>query len=117
MLMQTVAQSSKWKPKFLYIQQEYRGFMMFTEDTFRRHAEEVLVLAEQLARARKLFKTEGGHLTQAGRAVVLEGERQGFGTGEIASLLDVTPAVVRYHLRQQQRSSHSSSKVAEQLAA
>ncbi len=46
---------------------------MFTEDTFRRHAQEVLTLADQLAKARRLFKTEGGHLTQAGRSIVVEG--------------------------------------------
>ncbi len=76
---------------------------MFTEDTFKRHAQEVLALADQLAKARRLFKTEGGHLTQAGRSIVIEGERQGLTTGEIADLLEVSPAVVRYHLRQQQR--------------
>ena len=76
---------------------------MFTEDTFRRHAEEVLALAEQLGRARRIFKTEGGHLTQAGRAVVFEGQRQGLTTSEIASLLETTQAVVRYHLRQQHK--------------
>ena len=76
---------------------------MFTEDTFQRHATEVLALADQLARARRLFKTEGGHLTQAGRALVLEGDRQGLATSEIADLLEVNPAVVRYHLRQQHR--------------
>ncbi|HEY0033594.1 MAG TPA: hypothetical protein VGB81_10040 [Devosia sp.] len=76
---------------------------MFTEETFRSHADEVLMLAEQLGKARRLFKTEGGHLTQAGRAVVLEGQRQGLTTSEIASLLETTQAVVRYHLRQQQK--------------
>lgn len=75
---------------------------MFTEDTFQRHATQVLELADQLARARRLIKTEGGHLTQAGRALVIEGERQGMSTGEIASLLEVSQKVVRYHLRNQQ---------------
>ena len=90
---------------------------MFTEDTFRRHATEVLALADQLAKARRLFKTEGGHLTQAGRALVLEGERQGLPTSEIADLLEVSPAVVRYHLRQQQQRAREPQLSFETLRA
>ena len=76
---------------------------MFTVDSFHRHAEEAMALADQLLKVRRLFKTEGGHLTQVGRALVIEGERQGLATGEIAALLEVNPAVVRYHLRHRGR--------------
>jgi hypothetical protein len=101
----TFSRQDIWKkrPEFLYKYRKSGEFLMFTEDTFRRHAQEVLTLADQLAKARRLFKTEGGHLTQAGRSIVVEGERQGLATSEIADLLEVSPAVVRYHLRQQQR--------------
>ena len=73
---------------------------MFNEETFRRHAEETLALASQLNQVRRLFKTEGGHLTNAGRAVVAEGLKTGMITAELADLLEVNPAVVRYHSRQ-----------------
>jgi DNA-directed RNA polymerase specialized sigma24 family protein len=76
---------------------------MFNETAFRRHAQAAVTLADQLAKLAKLMKTEGGHLTNAGRALVLEADRQGLGTGEIAAMLEVNPAVVRYHLRQQNR--------------
>lgn len=73
---------------------------MFNETTFRRHAEETLGLAARLKQVRRLFKTEGGHLTNAGRAIVAEGLKQGMTTTDLAELLEVNPAVVRYHARQ-----------------
>ncbi|WP_127753380.1 hypothetical protein [Devosia sp. 1566] len=73
---------------------------MFNETTFRRHAEETLALSARLKQVRRLFKTEGGHLTNAGRAIVAEGLKQGMTTADLAELLEVNPAVVRYHARQ-----------------
>jgi hypothetical protein len=73
---------------------------MLNEETFRRHAEETLALAVRLKQVRRLFKTEGGHLTGAGRALVAEGLKTGLSTTELAELLEVNPAVVRYHSRQ-----------------
>lgn len=72
---------------------------MFKEEAFRAAANETLNMMKTLQKFRRLFKTDGGHLTSAGKAVILEGLRAGLSTNELASLLDVNPAVVRYHLR------------------
>jgi hypothetical protein len=72
---------------------------MFSEDAFRSLAAETLSMLERLQLFRRLFKTEGGHLTGAGKAVIPEALKAGLTTAEIASLLDVAPAVVRYHVR------------------
>jgi DNA-binding NarL/FixJ family response regulator len=73
---------------------------MFDENAFRRHAAETLDLLASLQQFRSLFKTEGGHLTQAGKATVLQGLKSGMTSNEIADLLEVSPAVVRYHWKQ-----------------
>jgi DNA-binding NarL/FixJ family response regulator len=72
---------------------------MFSEDAFRSLATESLSMLQRLQTFRRLFKTDGGHLTSAGKAVIPEALKAGLSTGEIASLLDVAPAVVRYHIR------------------
>ena len=84
---------------------------MFNEDTFRRHAEETLALSSKLKQVRRLFKTEGGHLTNAGRAVVSEGLKTGMSTAELAELLEVNPAVIRYHSRQQHHSAQGELRL------
>lgn len=72
---------------------------MFNEDSFRRLADETMQMLERLQTFRRLFKTEGGHLTNAGKAIIAEGYKSGMTTAEIVGLLDVNPAVVRYHSR------------------
>ena len=86
---------------------------MFSEELFRGAASETLLMLERLEKFRRLFKTDGGHLTSAGKGVIFEGLRQGLTTGEIASLLDVQPAVVRYHIR----ATHDQSSANENRAA
>jgi hypothetical protein len=84
---------------------------MLNEETFRRHAEETLALAARLRQVRRLFKTEGGHLTGAGRGLVAEGLKTGLSTAELAELLEVNPAVVRYHSRQLQQPVHGQTRL------
>jgi hypothetical protein len=78
----------------------YTESEMFDENAFRRHAAETLDLLASLQQFRSLFKTEGGYLTQAGKATVLQGLKSGMSPNEIADLLEVSPAVVRYHWKQ-----------------
>jgi len=94
---------------------------MFDEDAFRRLADESLTILARLQTFRRLFKTEGGHLTGAGKAVIAEGHKAGLTTTEIANLLDVNTAVVRYHsraiTRPQQLSHNNGNSQGDLLAA
>ena len=80
---------------------------MFNDESFRAAAAETLSMLHRLQVFRRLFKTEGGHLTAAGKAIIPEGLKAGLTTTEIATLLDVAPAVVRYHVRALQAGDRS----------
>ena len=70
---------------------------MFDEKAFRKVAKDIVAMRRTLQKFRSLFKTDGGHLTPAAKAVIEEGIRAGMKKSEIASLLDVTPAAISYH--------------------
>jgi hypothetical protein len=54
---------------------------------------------ETLETIRCLSKTAGGRLTEAGRAIVRETDKQQSGHKRIAALLEVTRATIAYHWR------------------
>lgn len=70
---------------------------MFNEDNFRKAAADTLKMMRTLRRLRALFKTDGGHLTNAAKAVIDEALQVGMKKTEIADLLGVTPAAISYH--------------------
>jgi lysophospholipase L1-like esterase len=62
------------------------------------HARNVTTeMVEALERLRGLLKTDGGHLTQAGRAVIQEGLARGLKNKDLAELLSVSPAAISRH--------------------
>ena len=70
---------------------------MFDEKAFRTVAKDTMSMMRTLRKFRSLFKTEGGHLTPAAKAVIKEGVKAGMKKTEIAALLDVSPAAISYH--------------------
>lgn len=44
-----------------------------------------------------LLKTDGGHLTEAGKAVMRGALESGMSKGEVAELLSVSAAAISYH--------------------
>ena len=65
---------------------------------------DIKIMARQLIRMNRkqrmlaaLFKTDGGHLTPAGKAIIQQGIEMGIAQSKIAGLLDITPAAVSYH--------------------
>ena len=72
---------------------------MFDEKAFRSVAKDTMRMLRTLEKFRRLFKTEGGHLTKAGLAVIPEARRAGMSKAEIAELLQVSPAAITYHTR------------------
>jgi predicted transcriptional regulator len=76
-----------------------KEFEMFDENNFRRAARDTIKMMRTLTKLRALFKTDGGHLTNAAKAIISEGLRNGMTQSEIADLLSVSPAAISYHLR------------------
>jgi DNA-binding MarR family transcriptional regulator len=72
---------------------------MFDEANFKRAASDAMKMARTLRKMRALFKTDGGHLTNAAKAVITEGLRNGMTQTELADLLSVSPAAISYHVR------------------
>jgi DNA-binding CsgD family transcriptional regulator len=72
---------------------------IFDEANFRRAASDTMKMMRTLRKLRALFKTDGGHLTNAAKAVIKEGLRNGMTQSEIADLLSVSPAAISYHVR------------------
>lgn len=70
---------------------------MFDERAFKKVAKDTLGMMRSLQKFRALFKTEGGRLTEAGKAIIAEGLRAGMKKTEIAALLDVSPSAISYH--------------------
>ena len=69
----------------------------FDDQAFEKAAKEARKMARTIRKFRALFKTDGGHLTPGGKAVIKEGLRAGMTKSEIAALLGVSPAAISYH--------------------
>ena len=70
---------------------------MFDERNFRRAAKDTMEMMKTLRKFRRLFKTDGGHLTKAGKEVIREGLRNGMTKAELADLLHVSSSAISYH--------------------
>jgi hypothetical protein len=64
--------------------------------TFSRN---LIVMNRKLQIFRSLIKTEGGHLTPAGKAILQQGLGAGMQKSRIAHLLEISPAAVTYRAR------------------
>ncbi len=70
---------------------------MFDERNFRRAAKDTMRMMQTLRKFRRLYKTDGGRLTDAAKAAIQEGLRNGMSKTEIADLLSVSPSAISYH--------------------
>lgn len=72
---------------------------MFDERAFRRVAKDLMKMRRTIEKFRTLYKTPGGHLTDAAKAIIPEGLKAGMSKVEIADLLQVHPSAISYHTR------------------
>jgi hypothetical protein len=79
---------------YLYIDRCDRSEIMRCGMLNRRTIAHVKNVVEDLELFLQLLKTDGGHLTEAGKAVIREGLARGVRNKELAELLSVSPAAV-----------------------
>ena len=72
---------------------------MIDVNELRRATREMNKVITKLNRLQKLYKTDGGHLTDAAKAIIQEGLNNGMTKREIADLLEVNPSAISYHTR------------------